>query len=367
MSEFVWRLPSRGDGRSARAAERTRGGFGPAGGEGAAPTIATDRRQTTAFDNLDQVIHAAELTGWDGVLAPYDPLGEESWVVTASALRRTRYVRGVVEFTPTFGTPVYASKMSATLQTISSGRLDWRLHVDVDTELARTLGDDLTGDDRYRRAGEFLTVARSVWNDDPVPGAGFRGTGATHSGEYFHVLDGGFRGILSGRPFPRVILSGSTDAAVELSAAHGDIHLLTLDDDPAVGTEVRRRAADLGRTVRLGLELPVIARETDEEAWSRVDRLLHQVHPDAPAAGPDPGARPDEWSGFDVFGYSTRLGLVGSYEQLAARFADLARDGFGYFLVTAHPHIDELHRGGEHWLHLADPAGRTLTPEEASA
>lgn len=367
MSEFVWRLPSRGDGRSARAAERTRGGFGPAGGEGTAPTIATDRRQTTAFDNLDQVVHAAELTGWDGVLAPYDPLGEESWVVTASALRRTRYVRGVVEFTPAFGTPVYASKMSATLQTISSGRLDWRLHVDVDPELARTLGDDLTGDDRYRRAGEFLTVARSVWNDDPVPGAGFRGTGATHYGEYFHVLDGGFRGILSGRPFPRVILSGSSDAAVELSAAHGDIHLLTLDDDPAVGIEVRRRAADLGRTVRLGLELPVVARETEDEAWARVDRLLHQVHPDAPTAGPDPDARPDEWSGFDAFGYSTRRGLVRSYEQVAARFADFSRDGFDYFVVAAHPHIDELYRAGEHWLHLADPAGRTLTPEEASA
>lgn len=362
MSEFVWRLPSRGDGRSARAAERTRGGFGAP-----APTIATDIRRTSAFDNLDQVVDAAELTGWDGVLAPFDPLGEESWMVTASALRNTRHVRGVVEFTPTFGTPVYASKMSATLQTISSGRLDWRLHVDVDPALARTLGDDVTGDERYRRAAEFLTVARSVWNDEPVPDAGFRGTGATHSGEYFHVLDGGFRGILSGRPFPRVILSGTTDAALELSAEHADIHLLTLDDDPALGAEVRRRAADRGRTVRLGLDLPVVARETRDEAWSRIERLLHQVHPGAPTAAPSPRSRPDEWSGFDAFGYATARGLVGSYEQVAARFAEWSRDGIDYFVVTGHPHIDELHRGGEHWLHLADPAGRTLTPEEASA
>lgn len=111
----------------------------------------------------------------------------------------------------------------------------------------------------------------------------------------------------------------------------------------------------------------MIAQETRDEAWSRVNRLLQQVHPDAPAAGPVPDARPDERSGFDAFGYSTRMGLVGSYEQVAARFADFARDGFDYFVVTAHPHIDELHRGGEHWLHLANPAGRTLTPEEASA
>ncbi|MET3859454.1 alkanesulfonate monooxygenase [Dietzia sp. 2505] len=362
MSEFVWRLPSRGDGRSARAAERTRGGFGDP-----APTIATDIRRISPFDNLDQVIDAAELTGWDGVLAPHDPLGEESWVVTASALRATRYVRGVVEFTPTFGTPVYAAKMSATLQTISSGRLDWRIHVDVDPDQARALGDDLTGEERYRRADEFLTVARGVWNNDPVPGAGFRGTGATHSGEYFHVLDGGFRGILSGRPFSRVLLSGSSEAALELSSAHADIHLLTLDDDPALGAEVQRRAADHGRTVRLGLELPVVARETDDEAWSRIDRLLHQVHPDAPAAGPDPDARPDEWSGFDAFGYPTARGLVGSYDRVARRFAEWSHNGIDYFVVTGHPHIDELHRGGEHWLHLADPAGRTLTAEETSA
>lgn len=362
MSEFVWQLPSRGDGRSARAAQRTRGGFGDP-----APTTATDIRRISAFDNLDQVIDAAELTGWDGVLAPFDPLGEESWVVTASALRNTRYARGVVEFTPTFGTPVYASKMSATLQTLSSGRLDWRLRVDTDPALARSLGDEVIGDDRYRRAAEFLTVARSVWNDEPVPGAGFRGTGATHSGEYFHVLDGGFRGILSGRPFPRVILSGTAERALELSAAHADIHLLTLEDDPAIGAEIRRRAADVGRTVRLGLELPVIARETRDEAWARIDRLLQQVHPDAPAAGPDPDQRPDEWSGFHAFGYPTTRGLVGSYDQVAGRFAEWSRDGIDYFVVTGHPHIDEIHRGGEHWLHLADPAGRTLTPEEASA
>lgn len=362
MTEFLWRLPSRGDGRRASAAQRTRGGFGDP-----PRTPATDIRHTTAFDNLDQVVHAAELTGWDGVLAPYDPWGEESWVVTASALRRTRHVRGVVEFTPTFGTPVYAAKMSATLQTISSGRLDWRLHVDMDPDVAYTLGDDVSGDDRYRRADEFLTVAKSVWNDEPVPGAGFRGTGATYSGEFFHVLDGGFRGILSGRPFPRVLLSGTSEAAIDLSAAHADVHLLQLGDDPSVGEAVRDRATARGREVRLGLELPVVARESAAEAWARVDRLHRQLHPGAPPTVPAPGGRTDEWSGFREFGYPYHRGLVGSYEEVAARFAEWSLAGIDLFVVTGHPHIDEIHRAGEHWLHLADPAGRTLTAQEATA
>ncbi|MBY8861426.1 LLM class flavin-dependent oxidoreductase [Nocardia sp. CA2R105] len=371
MTEFLWRLPSRGDGRRARPELRHRGGFSDP-----APTPATgiggprpaDREPTDVrpgrfgpFDDLHQVIDAAELAGLDGVLAAYDPLGEESWIVAGGALRATRHTQVVVEFQPAFGTPVYAAKMSATLQRLSGGRLGWRLAVETDPEDGRSRGDRVTGDDRYTRAAEFLTVARGVWNSEPVPGAGFRGTGVEFAGEYFDVIDGGFRGVLSGLPFPEVHLTGTSAAALDLSARHGDVHLFTETPDGPVRAlaALRARTAETGRTVRAGLELPIIARETEDEAWARAERQWREVCPDGPGAR-SLSLGDGRWTGFAALGHPQTIGLVGSYEQVARQLRAYAAAGFDTVVLTGHPHIEEVHRAGEHLLFLADPAARTL-------
>ncbi|MFF0492167.1 LLM class flavin-dependent oxidoreductase [Nocardia sp. NPDC004068] len=353
MTEYLWRLPARGDGRRADPRRRHRGGFG-----GPAPASpATDPRlgRFGPFDDLHQIVDAAELAGLDGVLAPYDPLGEESWIVAGGALRATRHARVIVEFPTDFGTPVYAAKISATLQRLSAGRLGWRLAMDADT-----------ADDRYARAAEFLDVARGVWNAEPVAAAGFRGTGFDYAGEFYEVIDGGFRGILSGLPFPEVQLTGNSPAALDLSARYADLHVFTDTPEGFAGAlaDLRRRAAEHGRRVRAGLELPVIARETEQEAWARVERQWRELRPDGPDAatlGPGDG----RWAGFAELGYPQAIGLVGSYEQVAARLRAYAAAGVDSFVLSGHPHIEEVHRAGEHLLHLADPAGRVLTEAHA--
>ncbi|MFE6858174.1 LLM class flavin-dependent oxidoreductase [Nocardia sp. NPDC057668] len=364
MTEYLWRLPARGDGRRANPELRQRGGFG-----GPGPiTPATDVRPGNfgPFDDLHQIIDAAELNGLDGVLAPYDPLGEESWIVAAGALRATRHARVVVEFQPAFGTPVYAAKISATLQRLSAGRLGWRLAVDTDIADERARGDRVVGDDRYARAAEFLTVARGVWNSDPIPGAGFKGTGFEYAGEFYDVIDGGFRGILSGLPFPQVYLSGTSAAALKLSAKHADVHVFTEAPDgfAAPLAELRRLAGAQGRTVRAGLELPIIARETETEAWARVERQWRELHPTGPDAT-SLSLGDGRWAGFGELGYPQAIGLVGSYEQVARQLQVYTAAGIDSIALSGHPHIEEVHRTGEHLLHLADPAGRVLTEAPA--
>ncbi|KAF0845535.1 LLM class flavin-dependent oxidoreductase [Nocardia caishijiensis] len=361
MTEFLWRLPSRGDGRRADPARRGRGGFGPRPGGVETTDVRPDR--FGPFDELAQIVDAAELTGFDGVLAPYDPLGEESWIVAAAALRATRYARVTVEFQPAFGTPVYAAKVSATLQRHSAGRLNWRLAVDTDEAEARTRGDLLTGAERYDRAAEFLTVARGVWNETEVGAAGFAGTGFDYAGRYYDVADGGFRGILSGLPFPEVQLSGTTPAALALSAAHADLHLFAeqVEGISGVVADLAQRSAAAGRDVRVGLELPIIARETEDEAWARVHRLWNELDRSDTVADHALGA--GRWAGFEAFGYDQRIGLVGSYAQVAQQLSTYAADGVRTFVLSGHPAIEEIHRAGEHLLFLADPSGRTLAQE----
>ncbi len=72
-------------------------------------------------------------------------------------------------------------------------------------------------------------------------------------------------------------------------------------------------------------------------------------------------------AGFDRIGYRQQIGLVGSYEDVAQALSRYREDGVEVFVLTGHPHLEELHRVGEHLLHLVDPAGRTLAGQEISA
>ncbi|GAA3566128.1 FMNH2-dependent alkanesulfonate monooxygenase [Amycolatopsis ultiminotia] len=346
MTRYLWDTPTSGDGRRADRNRWDRDGFG----------------------HLHQVIGAAELAGLDGVVVPYDPDGDEPWIVAGGALRDTRHTRVVVGFHPAFGTPVYAAKMSLTLQRLGADRLDWLVHVEAGAEDEVRRGDHLIGAARYERAAEFLTVARGVWSGRGALPGGFDGGEFDHDGDYFHVAAGGFDEAVDGHPFPTVHLTGTSPEALALSAAHGDVHLFT-ESEHGLWPQVRalgELAAARGRTVRAGLALPVIAREDEDEAWARVLRLWRET---------DPAATEDEvrsrglgdlrFDGFDRIGYRTPIGLVGSYRQVARRLADYVAGGIDTFVLSGHPAIEEVHRAGEHLLHLADPAGRTLTGARA--
>ena len=98
----------------------------------------------------------------------------------------------------------------------------------------------------------------------------------------------------------------------------------------------------LGRTVEKVLRIPIIARETADEAWARVERQLRES--DSAALEIDRGGI--LWSGFDRIGYEHSIGLVGSYEEVAQRLSSYRDIGVDGFVLSGRPHIEELHRAG---------------------
>ncbi|MFJ6098152.1 LLM class flavin-dependent oxidoreductase [Williamsia muralis] len=354
MVRYAWELPTRGDSRHVGSAPRHRGGWGP----GPTSAVATDIRpgRFGPFDALDQIIAGAELTGYDSVIAPYDPHGEESWIVAGNALRQTRHARVGVGFHPGFGTPVYAAKVSATLQRLAGDRLDWHVTVETTDADDRSRGDRTSVAEKYRRAEEFLTVAKGVWTGAGTRGGGFAGGEFNFAGEFYDVIDGGFDEAVTGHAFPTVHLSGDSEAALDLSARHGDVHLFDLSGslDTSV-QELTGRARSLGRQIGVGLRLPIIARETTDEAWARLRRLWAEL----PGSAADPGGgRIDDvtFTGFEHLGHRTSVGLVGSYDDVAQRISELAAGGIDVFVLSGVPHIEELHRAAEHLLYRTDPA-----------
>ncbi|PPK68558.1 LLM class flavin-dependent oxidoreductase [Actinokineospora auranticolor] len=286
---IIWTIPTRGDGKTAR-------GWAPAP---ALPGFLTDGRvggpAFTPFDYLHQISRAAELGGLAGVYTPYDPHGEESLVVTGSLGRDSRYLEVVAGFPAGIATPVYAAKLSATLQRAFGGRLSWRLEVDLDERVQRAQGDFVTGPDRYARAAEFLTVAKAVWH----------GRDVDFTGRFYEVVRGGFEGPLAGLPFPTVYLSGTSDEAFALSAEHADVHVFDLAPD------LDAHLARLDPRVRPALQASVHTREDEVEL-----------------RGP--------------------AGLRGTYQQVADRILAYADRGVDTFFLSAEPRLEEALRIAQH-------------------
>src|SRR5690606_32751582 len=82
------------------------------------------------------------------------------------------------------------------------------------------------------------------------------------------------------KPYPPVYFGGSSAAAHELAGEQVDAYL-TWGEPPAEVArkvaDVRAKAAKHGRTVRFGIRLHVIVRETDAQAWQAADSLISHL------------------------------------------------------------------------------------------
>ena len=206
--EYFWTLPTSGTDRGTAV-----GAGRPAGSPSAIRDVRAGRY--SSFDHLAHLARAVAVTGLDGVVVPFDPEGDDSWVLAAALARHEPTLSFITEFTPAFATPVYAAKMAATFQRFTAGRLRWQLAVEVDPATARAYGDEVTGTDRYQRAAEF-----AGHHGRPV------GPGRPRlPGRFYQVVEGGAAAPLTRFAPPRVYLTGASADALALSARYATTHL----------------------------------------------------------------------------------------------------------------------------------------------
>jgi alkanesulfonate monooxygenase len=340
-AEYYWTLPTRGDGRSGPGPRGNRGDW-TAGDHPLVPSIRDVRPgRYDYFDYLGQIARAAAVAGLSGVFVPFDGQGEDSWIVSATLARQFPTLEFVTEFSPAFATPVYATKMSATFQRFSGGRLGWKLAIDGGQADGAAFGDHVEGAARFDRAREFLDIATGIWGAD----------GFTYRGRYFEVEEGGLRDPLTRHRRPPVTLSGVSAEALSLSATHADIHLWpsSLPESwEQHKVELDRLVAQAGRRLRHGAQLAVVARETEDEAWDEVRRQWRHGALGDWNTFDELVLAPDVWSGFRLIGHDTPTGVVGSYEQVAAHLQRASAAGIDVFYLGASPGLEEAYRFGEH-------------------
>ncbi|MFK0170813.1 LLM class flavin-dependent oxidoreductase [Streptomyces sp. NPDC090306] len=364
---FHWFLPTNGDSRHVVG-----------GGHGAAVTASgRDRPPTIAY--LSQIARAAEDLGFTGVLTPTGAWCEDAWLTTAMVSQHTERLKFLVAFRPGFVSPTLAAQMASTFQRQSGGRLLLNVVTGGESHEQRAYGDFLDKDARYRRTGEFLHIVRELWD----------GRSVDHEGEHLRVSDARLTRLPD--PVPEVYFGGSSPAAGEIAARYADVYL-TWGEPPAQVAEkiawIRKLAEREGRTVRFGVRLHVITRDTAEQAWAEADRLLAGFDPDTVRSVQEGLARsesegqrrmlalhggsrdgleihPNLWAGVGLVRGGAGTALVGSHDEVAERVLEYHALGIDEFVLSGYPHLEEAYWFGEgvlprlaarsSWRHPAAP------------
>ncbi|MFJ6615899.1 LLM class flavin-dependent oxidoreductase [Streptomyces sp. NPDC091289] len=361
---FHWFLPTNGDSRHVVG-----------GGHGTPVTAAGgDRPPTVRY--LAQIARAAEDLGFTGALTPTGAWCEDAWLTTAMVSQHTERLKFLVAFRPGFVSPTLAAQMASTYQRQTGGRLLLNVVTGGESHEQRAYGDFLDKDARYARTGEFLEIVRQLWDGKTVD----------LDGEHLRVEQARLSRLPD--PVPEVYFGGSSPAAGRVAARHADVYL-TWGEPPAQVAgkiaRIRSLAAEQGRTVRFGIRLHVITRDTSGAAWAEADRLLAGFDPATVRAVQEGLARsesegqrrmlelhgggrdgleihPNLWAGIGLVRGGAGTALVGSHTEVAERIREYHALGIDEFVLSGYPHLEEAYWFGEGVLPRLADAGLWTHP-----
>jgi alkanesulfonate monooxygenase len=312
---------------------------------------------------IGQIARAADDLGYGGVLLPTGRSCEDAWAVASAMLPLTRRLKFLVAIRPGIISPTAAARLTATVDRLSEGRLLINVVTGGDPAEAEGDGVFLSHDERYLATQEFLEVWRRVLEQQTVD----------FDGKYIKVKGAKVFYPPVQRPHPPLYFGGSSPAAHDLAAAHVDVYLTWGEPPKAVAAkiaEMKQRAAAFGRTLRFGIRLHVIVRDTTEEAWSAANDLLRYVDDKTIQAAQQSFQRldsegqrrmvalhggrrenlevsPNLWAGVGLVRGGAGTALVGSAPVVAERMLEYYELGIDTFILSGYPHLEEAYRTAE--------------------
>ncbi|MCO4889222.1 FMNH2-dependent alkanesulfonate monooxygenase [Cupriavidus sp. WGtm5] len=348
--QVFWFIPTHGDSRYLGTSEGAR---------------------AVGFDYLRQVAVAADTLGYEGVLIPTGRSCEDPWVVASALAAVTQRLKFLVAVRPGLMAPTLAARMAATFDRISSGRL--LINLVTGGDRAELEGDGLFLDHtaRYEASAEFLRIWRQVL------AASHDGDKVDYQGRHLSVKGATVLYPPLQRPHPPVYFGGSSAPAHALAGEQVDTYLTWGEPPAAVAQkldDVRRHAARHGRTVKFGIRLHVIVRETDAAAWAAAEDLISRLDDDTVAraqavfanmdsegqrrmaalhAGGTRRTRealeisPNLWAGVGLVRGGAGTALVGDPRTVAERLREYAELGIDTFVLSGYPHLEEAYRFAE--------------------
>lgn len=306
--------------------------------------------------NRDLILAAEEL-GYDSTLIAQHTINPhqedldqlEAWSAAAAVAALTNRIEIIAAIKPYLYHPVVLAKLALGIENISRGRFAINLvNAWNRPELEKAGIGFPEHDARYAYGKEWISVVSRLMEGERL----------NFSGDHFNVSDYALRPTSLYRKRPAIYVGGESEPARDLVAGHGDVWFINgqpLDDVAGLIADVAARSRGSAPPLRFGLSAFVVARETREEAQAAHERLLSLAAKDAPMKAIQKKNTDPKVVMMQTMQKTPRVGsnggtaagLVGSYDEVAARIEAFHAAGIELFMLQFQPFEAEMRRFAE--------------------
>ncbi|MFY9070324.1 FMNH2-dependent alkanesulfonate monooxygenase [Aliarcobacter butzleri] len=330
-----------------------------------------EQSRVSDFDYVKQVAVAADTLGYDGVLIPTGRSCEDPFVVASSLIGVTQKLKFLVALRPGLLQPALAARIASTLDRFSNGRIAFNLVAGGDKDELEGDGLFQDSDERYETASEFVDLWKEILE------ASYEKKLVNFDGKYYKTKNAKLLYPPVQRPHPPLFFGGSSQKAHELAAQKVDLYITWGETPKAVKAkieDVKEKALKYGRTLKFGIRLHVIVRDTEEEAWSAAEKLISKLDDEKINASQTALQKLDSegqrlmtaltnggkartreeleisrnlWAGIGLVRGGCATALVGSAEIVVQRIQEYVDLGIDTFVFSGYPHLEESFRFAE--------------------
>ncbi|MDD2768216.1 MAG: dimethyl sulfone monooxygenase SfnG [Methylococcus sp.] len=283
----------------------------------------------------------------------------ESVSFTHALLAATERLRVIAAVLPGPWHPALLAKQVATIDHLTGGRIAVNIVSGWFKTEFTAIGEPwLEHDERYRRSEEFIRALKGIWTQDQF----------TFLGDFYRFHDYSLKPKPLHQPYPEIFQGGSSRAARDMAARVSDWYFTngnTVEGIKAQVDDIRAKAAQEGRTVKIGVNAFVIARDTEAEAKAVLAEIIdkadpeavrafgHEVH-EAGKASPEGDGNWAKSSLDDLVQYNDgfKTNLIGTPEQIAERILELKAVGVDLVLTGFLHYHEEIEYFGQKVLPL---------------
>ena len=333
--QFFWFLPTHGDGEYLGRTDAARHGF----------------------PYYLKIAKCLDTLGYGGILIPIGPMFEEPWVYAAALASHTVNLKYLVAVHPSYFSPAYIARQVASFDRMSKGRIMLNIVVGGNQIDLNNDGVFLSSEERYQQADEFLQIYKALMT----------GGRADFRGKYYSLGKAELNFEAYQERLPPLYSAGTSEAGLELAARHVDCYIMWADPVDIVARRIddlRKRAMQFGRSIRFGIRVHFIVRETESLAWETAKRLMSQLSEqevqrairrfEAEESSAqkisfalhqgDVGRleiAPNLWAGVSLARGGALTALVGDPETIQKRLREYEAAGVDLVIGSATPHLEE--------------------------
>ena len=307
----------------------------------------------SSWENTSTIVSTADELGFKNVLCPSSyQVGQDPISFAAGMATITKQINFLVAIRCGELHPPMLARTIASLDHMLKGRLTINI---ISSDLP---GMKLSSKERYARSREVIQILKQSWTQDQIK---FKGK--------YYQLDLNTRPV---QPYqqnggPLLYFGGYSPDGVDLCAEFCDVYLMWPETEFKLKNlmdVMTLKAAAYKRTVKFGLRVHVIVRETEKEARDYADSLISKLDikmgtdirnraQDSTSLGVARQSQlreeadekyyvePNLWTGIGLARSGCGAAIVGNPDQVVAKIEHYIEMGINSFIFSGYPHQKE--------------------------